>query len=479
MIGGSTPLPSTTLGVNTTEETRPVREIEVRLWTPHARQREFIESPAKRKIIRAGRRGGKTVGAAILAVQQFLAGRRVLYTAPTSEQTDAFWYEVKLALFPLVDAGVYKFNQSERWIEKAGTQNRIKAKTAWDADSLRGDYADLLIFDEWQLTNEDAWQVVGAPMLLDNNGDAVFIYTPPSLLSTGVSKAHDPRHAAKLFAQAQADTTRRWAAFHFTTHDNPHISHEALLDLERDMSASSYRQEILAEDDDIQTSWLVYRSFNAARRRCLDFQIPVTWHVYSGHDFGAANPAALFFAQVQLPLPPDAPSEMRFNDLVCFKEYLPGGLSAPQHVNDWKQIVGGRRVVKSVGGNVTTEEQTRQLYRMHGWPISAPTITHVNAQVDRVRGMMDLDKIWVMESCRHYLDELANCLWVVGTDGRPTDKIKDEARFHLSACARYLLSDFRPETVTKGTPDSRVSNPFMLPADRNSRVANARSLLFR
>jgi len=42
-------------------------------------------------------------------------------------------------------------------------------------------------------------------MLLDNNGDAVFIYTPPSLITAGISKARDPRHAARLFKKAKEE----------------------------------------------------------------------------------------------------------------------------------------------------------------------------------------------------------------------------------------------------------------------------------
>src|ERR1051325_7394577 len=142
-----------------------------------------LSSNAKRIIIRAGRRGGKTIGVVILAIQAFLAGRRVLYVAPTAEQLATFWREVKLALAELVAAGVFYKNETEHIIEVWGTNQRIRAKTAWNADTLRGDYADLLILDEWQLMDESAWEEVGAPMLLDNNGDAVFIYTPPSLRS--------------------------------------------------------------------------------------------------------------------------------------------------------------------------------------------------------------------------------------------------------------------------------------------------------
>lgn len=226
------------------------RSVTVKLPLPHAKQAQFVDSKAKRIVVRAGRRGGKTVGVAVRAVKRFLAGRRQLYAAPTAEQIGRFWVTVCRALQEPIEAGVFRKNESEHTIELAGTEQRIKAKTAWNADTLRGDYADDLILDEWQLMNEDAWGLVGAPMLLDNNGDAAFIYTPPSLNSRSVSKARDPQHAAKLFRKAQGDTSGRWAAFHFSSQDNPYISAEALNEITGDMTALAYRMEILAEDID-------------------------------------------------------------------------------------------------------------------------------------------------------------------------------------------------------------------------------------
>lgn len=214
----------------------------------HPHQDAFVMSDSKRIVIRAGRRGGKTVGMARRAVRRFLAGRRVLYAVPTQDQVDRFWTVCKAVLADDIEAGhIYK-NETRHILEIPGTETRIRAKTAWNADTLRGDYADDLILDEWQLMNEDAWGVVGAPMLLDNNGDVVFVYTPPSLRSAGSSKAHDPQHAAKLFTKASADP--RWQTFHFRSHDNPYISTEALADITADMSDLAYRQEILAEDID-------------------------------------------------------------------------------------------------------------------------------------------------------------------------------------------------------------------------------------
>lgn len=216
----------------------------------HPKQEAFVNSTAKRNIVRAGRRGGKTVGIAKRAVKRFAEGARVLYAAPTQDQLDRFWVTVCRCLQKSIDSGVIYKNETRHILEVPGTERRIRAKTAWNADSLRGDYADELILDEWQLMNEDAWRLVGAPMLADKNGNATFIYTPPSLHSRSASKAGDPQHAAKLFKKALKDTSGRWAVFHFASKDNPFISGEALDDLTQDMSSLAYRMEIEAEDVD-------------------------------------------------------------------------------------------------------------------------------------------------------------------------------------------------------------------------------------
>ena len=225
-------------------------KVVVTLPKPHKIQKEFIESLVKRKIIRAGRRSGKTVGMAIIAVKAFLEGHRVLYAAPTEDQLATFWFAIKKALRKPINAGVFQKNEVLHTIEVPNTKQRIRAKTAYNVDTLRGDYADVLILDEWQLMDEQMWEVVGAPLLVDNNGTAVFVYTPPSLLSRSLSKARDPLHAMKMFKKAEEDKTGRWKAFHFTSFDNPYISHDALKEITQDMTQLAYQQEILAEDVD-------------------------------------------------------------------------------------------------------------------------------------------------------------------------------------------------------------------------------------
>jgi hypothetical protein len=422
--------------------------IEVRLRNPerHEPQKRMVESTAKRLIVKAGRRGGKTVGLSIRVVKRFLAGRRQLYTAPTNEQTDTFWFEVTRALDKPVQAGIFKQNEAERFIELPGTKQRIKAKTAWNANTLRGDYADDLYLDEFQLTAEDAWDEVGAPMLVDNNGDAVIIFTPPSLKSTGVTKAKDPRHASKLFKKAQQDTSGLWETIHFTSLENPFISKQGLAIVAMDMSLDSYRREILAQDDEIEQSWLVYGKFNERVCKIPRFPIPENWLVYVGHDFGSANPAALFLAE-----------NPGTGDFYAFKEYAPGGgYSIAQHVDAFQEIItlpnqNGQpkryNVLRRVGGNRTTEEEIRQGYTAHGWPIVAPKLDRVNAQIDRVIGLMELNKVFIFSDLIELLSQISNCMWVLDEENRPKNKIGNEARFHLLACLRYIASEFVPETI--------------------------------
>jgi hypothetical protein len=215
---------------------------------PHPKQQQFIESKAKRIIVRAGRRGGKTTGIAIRHVERFLDGRRQLYMAPTQEQTEKFWFEVTQALTDPIEKGIFAKNESGRFIELKGTEQRIKAKTAWNPDTARGDYGDDVTLDEFQLMDEDTWKKVVAPMMLDRDGTTTFIYTPPAAETAAKSRARDPMYAARLYQKAQKDTSGRWATYTFTSHDNPHLSQIALAEIILDMDDRDYRLEIMAED---------------------------------------------------------------------------------------------------------------------------------------------------------------------------------------------------------------------------------------
>lgn len=181
---------------------------------------------------------------------------------------------------------------------------------------------------------------------------------------------------------------------------------------------------------------VIYSTFNEAICVIDRFPIPDKWLVYTGHDFGPDNPAALFYAQ-----DPDT------GQFYLFAEYLPGpGVAVPDRVEEWKRITTGYNVVRRVGGSLQ-EEDSRLLCNMHGWVISKPKIARVEPRIDKVTGMHQLNKIMVFRDMTHYLDEKRTFARELDEANQPTAKIANEAKFHLMSCEQYIISDFTPETV--------------------------------
>ena len=181
---------------------------------------------------------------------------------------------------------------------------------------------------------------------------------------------------------------------------------------------------------------LVYAAFD--EKVCIKprFEISKTWLVYSGHDFGDANSAALFYAE-----------NPGTGEFFAFAEYLPGREKGIfDHVQDCKEITKGYNVIKRVGGN-HAEGQIRQGYTSQGWPISEPKHSQdVKLQRKLVQGMHRLNKVFIFNDLANYYREILSMAFK--KDGSTlTDLIEHEERFHLLACARYILSDFTPETA--------------------------------
>jgi hypothetical protein len=184
---------------------------------------------------------------------------------------------------------------------------------------------------------------------------------------------------------------------------------------------------------------LVYDSFNADACIVPRFEIPKNWLIYVGHDFGTANPAAVFYAQ--------DPSTGLF---YLFHEYLPGpGRSTYEHVQKFKEITSGYNVISRIGGNLTTEQGWRNDFTQHGWPIQPPkeTMKQVENQIAQVYALHRLNKIMVFSDCTHYLDQKQSFSYELDDKYQPTDKYEDEQIYHLLAGERTLLSSFTPETV--------------------------------
>jgi len=206
----------------------------------HPAQRKIIESNARFKIIRAGRKAGKT----ILEVEDMAFSatedkdREIYYIAPTQVQArDIIWGMFRRRL-----AKIGKFNEQRLEIitpTQKGGSSLIKLAGWENRENFRGKSAHKLVFDEVDTMRDFffCWLDIFRPTLLPTRGPASFIGTP---------KKENP-NLRRLEKEAAND--KNYRCFYFTSKDNPYLSREELLELENEYkdNRQGYRQEILAE----------------------------------------------------------------------------------------------------------------------------------------------------------------------------------------------------------------------------------------
>lgn len=203
---------------------------------PHHKQKEIIQNKSRFKVIRAGRRSGKT--SVEIEVMLFKAvmksNQNVFFISPTQKQARSIvWEALKSRL-----GKVGEPNES-RLEMKIPTQDggySIIFVGGWEnRENFRGMRADHITFDEVDTCKDFfiGWQEIFRPALLDTGGTADFIGTP---------KKENPN-----LRRLEKEMDSEWASFHFTTNDNPHIPIKELVKAKSELDKITYRQEIQAE----------------------------------------------------------------------------------------------------------------------------------------------------------------------------------------------------------------------------------------
>jgi hypothetical protein len=212
--------------------------VDVTLPRPHDKQREINHSTSKFKVVRAGRRGGKTVFACRQAIKAFWAGKQVLIASPSQKQVDSFWTYAKAWLFDAIQAGLILKNEQSRILtfSTPKMKGRIECRTARFPDDLRGGYGDFIILDEAAFLDENALDEVIYPMLWDNDGDLWLLSTPKA--GTWFNK---------LCEDVINSRKGEYEQFHFTSLDNPHISKAAIARSRSEMTERAWEEEGLAK----------------------------------------------------------------------------------------------------------------------------------------------------------------------------------------------------------------------------------------
>lgn len=213
----------------------------------HPHQQRIVRSNARYKVVRGGRRGGKTITkreimlfkavSRTIRLARAFPDRSVIFIAPTQKQARVIvWESFKTRL-----GKVATYNESRLEIH-IPTEENGRATIFVGGWENRENYRGMsnvihIEFDEVDTMKDFfiGWQEIFRPMLVETGGSAGFGGTP---------KKENP-NLRRLEKNAAED--QEWEAFHFTSWDNPDIPRAELEKAKAEMDPDTYRQEIMAE----------------------------------------------------------------------------------------------------------------------------------------------------------------------------------------------------------------------------------------
>ena len=185
-------------------------------------------SPARFKVLAAGRRWGKTRLGVFECLDAASQGKRAWWVAPTYKLGEVGWR-------PLRRFG-YRLGAE---VKKADRQiilpngGEITVRSADNPDSLRGEGLDLAIMDEFAFMSYTAWTEGIRPSLSDRKGDAMFISTPQGR-----------NHFFRLFQRGRQGGD--WESWQLPTSANPFIDAVEIEAARLDLPELTFEQEYLA-----------------------------------------------------------------------------------------------------------------------------------------------------------------------------------------------------------------------------------------
>jgi hypothetical protein len=203
----------------------------------HPGQMEVWQTPARFKVIVAGRRWGKTNYAktTILATAGIKPNQLIWYVAPTYPMAkDIMWVDL---LDSVPTQWIQKTNETKMAI-KLVNGTRIMCKGADNPDTLRGVGLNYVVLDEFQDMSPDVWVKIIRPTLATTMGKATFIGTPKSF-----------NHLYDLYMLGQRpelQKAHRWHSWQFRSVDSPFVPPEEIEQARAEMDEKSFKQELEA-----------------------------------------------------------------------------------------------------------------------------------------------------------------------------------------------------------------------------------------
>lgn len=215
-------------------------------YSVHEKQRQVLESDARYRVCRWGRRAGKNVTGSIDVIEY---ARRpwesqwgpddpsevlIWWIGPTYDQANKHGYDKIKSAIP--SAWIEDYGESKPYFIDFINGVTVEFRTFDRPKSLQGEGVDRIVLDEADQMREGIWYGDLEPMLLDSRGCALFI-----------SKPYRPRSwFHRFYDYGQSSDYPEYASWHATSTDNPFLA-ENPEDKRGSVPPHLFEREYLAE----------------------------------------------------------------------------------------------------------------------------------------------------------------------------------------------------------------------------------------
>lgn len=218
-------------------------------FNPHEQQRMILKNQNRFTVVVGGKRLGKTILAAYLALRELFGSHRAIWIiAPTHDLTSRIWEYLELWIDRYFE-GMFRVNKHEHIIENTVTGSKLWTKTGEEPAGLLGKGLDLAIIDEASRIKEGIWDGYIRPNLMDKNGRAFFISNPYGfnwfyeayLKGTPEGQIEHPEFTSFMVPTAVEDV-----AGNVIGSNNPSLNVAELRGIKQSTPLDIWRQEYLA-----------------------------------------------------------------------------------------------------------------------------------------------------------------------------------------------------------------------------------------
>lgn len=421
----------------------------------HANQERIHNSPARFKVVKAGKRFGKTKLALfeILKAAGSTLNGTFWYIAPTYRQAkNIAWWDLNW----LLPKQLVRRSVENELMKELISGSRVQLMGADNEDALRGPELNGVVFDEAAYTKEHIWSSIVRGQLLGKDAEKRFAYFISSPNDRG-RNWYSSFYEDAVLRKRSGD--KDWDAFYYTIWDNPTLNRGDIEKMRDQTTDDTWNVEYMAIES--AHSGQIYSEFNFSKH-VMEYKHPkdVIPLLVRGLDWGIDHPTTCLMVEI------DVKNKM----LYVRDEFVKSGFVIQESCSAIKHMTGESPVEWSVI-DPSTNKRNPQTGRtdkdeFQRWGIPCLPGDNRDRGYDITKMFFKRNMIRVHPKCRNLIFQLKNLQY----GDKTGDDCTDPLRYICVRIHDYMFGGiFNPaENSREFTPapqgrECNINDPRMFP----------------